>query len=249
MKILIVLFLFISSSVIGQNVTDAKGRKQGEWVKYYENSNVPLYKGQFINDKPTGKFVLYYPSSKVMAVVNHNATTGRSESFMYHENKKLMAYGIYKNQKKDSVWTHYGPSERISFKETYKNDVLHGKKTIYYVPEDPYDKRVEIAKELNFENGRLNGECKEYFPGGAIKSECVYEDGVPAGVVKHYHPTGGIMYNERWKNRKKHGWWINYNTQGKETGRTYYYNGRILEGELLKRHMARMKKEGKNPNE
>jgi antitoxin component YwqK of YwqJK toxin-antitoxin module len=248
MKILFILLL-ISSTVLGQNQKDSKGRKQGEWVKYHENSNVPLYKGQFIDDKPTGKFVYYYPSSKVMAVVNHDHKTGRSESFMYHENKKLMAHGIYINQKKDSVWTHYGPSERLSFKETYKNDVLNGKKTIYYVPEDPYDKRVEIAQEMTFVNGRLNGEAKDYFPGGAIKKECVYHEGVYNGVVKHYHPTGGVMLIERWKDRKKHGWWMTYNNQGKEIGRTYYHNGRVLEGDLLKRHLARLKKEGMNPNE
>ena len=249
MKLLTVLFLFLSAGLIAQNVTDANGRKQGEWVKYYENSNVPIYKGQFINDQPTGKFVYYYPSSKIMAVVNHNPTTGRSESYMYHENKKLMAFGIYINQKKDSVWTHYGPSERLSFKETYKADVLNGKKTIYYVPEDPYDKRVEVAQELNFENGRLNGEAKEYFPGGALKKECVYKDGVNEGIVKHYHPTGGVALVERWKNRQKHGWWFNYNNQGKETGRTYYYNGKVLEGDFLKRHLARLKEQGINPNE
>ena len=249
MRFLYILFFFIPFTLFGQNQTDSKGRNQGEWVKYYENSNVPMYKGQFIDNKPTGKFVYYYPSSKIKAIVNHDIKTGRSESYMYHENKNMMAFGIYKNQKKDSVWTHYGPSERLSFKETYKNDVLRGKKTIYYVPEDPYDKRVEVAQEMNFENGRLNGEAKDYFPGGAIKKECIYKEGVYDGSVKHYHPTGGVSLVERWKDRQKHGWWMTYNTQGKEIGRTYYYNGKILEGDFLKRHLARMKKEGINPND
>jgi len=35
MKLLTVLFLFMSAGLIAQNVTDDKGRKQGEWVKYY----------------------------------------------------------------------------------------------------------------------------------------------------------------------------------------------------------------------
>lgn len=230
------------------NQVDSKGRKQGEWVKYYESSNVPKYKGEFKNDKPIGKFVYYYPSSKIKSIVIHDEDSPRSEAYFYHENKELLAFGIYMNLKKDSVWTHYGPSGRISFKETYKNDVLHGKRITYYVPELLQDRRVEVMREANYENGRLNGPVVEYFPGGTKKLEGTYKDGRFDGIAKRYHPNGKLMILERWKNRRKHGWWVSYDASGKETGRTYYYQGEKIEGEKLKNMMEKFEAEGINPN-
>ena len=41
------------------NKTDANGKKQGDWKKYYENGFV-RYQGQFKDDKPVGTFNYYY---------------------------------------------------------------------------------------------------------------------------------------------------------------------------------------------
>lgn len=231
-----------------ENQVDNQGRKQGDWVKYFERSRVPKYTGQFIDDKPVGKFVYYYPSNKVKSVVIHEENGPRSEAYFYHENKNLLAFGIYMNEKKDSVWTHYGPSERISFKETYKDGVLHGKRITYYVPEIIYDKTVEVMREAIYKNGRLNGPVVEYFPGGGKKLEGKYKNGRFDGIAKRYHPNGRLMIKERWKNRRKHGWWISYDKSGKETGRTYYFEGERIEGEELDKMMKKFKEEGINPN-
>lgn len=245
----IVFFIALPITLFAQeNKVDGQGRKQGEWVKYYERSNVPKYTGQFKDDKPVGKFIYYYPSSKIKGIVIHDENSPRSEAYFYHENKNLLAFGIYQNQQKDSVWTHYGPSGRISFKETYKNDVLHGKRITYYVPELIHDKTVEVMREAIYENGRLQGPVVEYFPGGVKKLEGTYDEGRFDGVAKRYHPNGELMIFERWKNRVKHGWWVAYDETGKETGRTYYYEGSKVEGKELKDMMARFKEKGINPN-
>ncbi|MDX1651589.1 MAG: toxin-antitoxin system YwqK family antitoxin [Brumimicrobium sp.] len=249
-KILLTLCVLLSFAAVAQvNQVDSKGRKQGQWVKFYESSKVPIYTGQFKNDKPIGKFVYYYPSNEIKSIVIHDENSNRSEGYFYHENSKLLAFGIYRNQEKDSVWTHYGPSGRISFKETYKNGKLHGKRTIYYVPEIEEDNRVEVMREAYYENDRLNGPVVEYFPGGVKKLEGTYVNGAFNGIVKHYHPNGKLSIEERYKERRKHGWQIAYDQSGKEIGRAYYNHGDLLEGELLKRHMQRLKEKGINPNE
>lgn len=251
MKLLSIIFLITLplTFLAQENQVDSQGRKQGEWVKYFERSRVPKYTGQFKDDKPVGKFVYYYPSNKVKSIVEHDENSPRSEAYFYHENKNILAFGIYKNQEKDSVWTHYGPSGRISFRETYKNGVLHGKRITYYVPEIEHDKTVEVMREAIYENGRLNGPVVEYFPGGTKKLEGKYNDGRFEGVAKRYHPNGRLMIMERWKNRRKHGWWVSYDKTGKETGRTYYYKGKKVEGKELEKMMKRFKEEGVNPND
>lgn len=244
--ILVGLFSFFGFNQ--ENLKDKQGRKQGEWVKYHEKSNVPVYEGQFIDDKPVGKFTYYYPSNKIKAIVNHDPKTGRSEAYMYYENKELLAHGIYINKKKDSVWTHYTRGGNISFKETYRNDTLHGKKIIYHTPENPEALKGQPVQEMIFENGVLEGPTKQYFPDGALKLEGNYKDGKFDGVVKRYSPEGWLEHLERYKDKKEHGWWILYDHNGKELARKYYYKGNALEGEELKTHMEKLKEEGGNPN-
>ncbi len=90
------LFLFVAFfglvTTAQVNEVDDQGRKQGKWEKLYEGTRVYMYRGQFKDDIPVGKFVYFYRSQKVKAVINHNVVeTGRSVAFYYHEeNGKTM---------------------------------------------------------------------------------------------------------------------------------------------------------------
>lgn len=231
------------------NATDAKGKKQGEWGKKYPNSLVYEYKGQFKDDKPVGTFTYFYPSTKVKAIMKHNSIrTGRTESYMYHENGVLMAFGIYVNEKKDSVWTQFGPSGKLSFKETYKNGVLDGKSTVYYVPEDPNSKAQNVAKVSNYKNGKLEGEVIEYFDYGTVKSKCNYLNGEKHGLCVYNHANGQPMMHERYQYGVRYGYFFAFDETGKEIGRKYYKYGSVLEGDVLKQWLEECKKKGIDPN-
>lgn len=244
------LFLLLGFGTIAQiNQVDSQGRKQGKWAKKYESKSVLQYEGQFKNDKPIGKFVYKYPNDRVKAIIIHDEFSSRSEAYMYHENGKLMSFGIYKNQIKDSIWTHYSISERLSFKETYKNGKLDGLKTIYYVPEQLQNKSTVVMQTLTYENDVLSGPTEEFFPDGIKKMDGTYKNNALDGVVNKYHPNGQKEFVLRYKNEKKHGWWFTYNNQGQEIGRKYFYYGRELKGDALKNHMAKLKEAGKSPNE
>jgi antitoxin component YwqK of YwqJK toxin-antitoxin module len=249
--ITVTLSFVIASLSFGQlNQTDSKGRKQGDWVKYFDNSKVVRFKAQFKNDKPIGKFVYYYPSKAVQAVIIHDETGPRSEAYMYSENKKLIAFGIYMNQEKDSIWTHYNENQELIFKESYKNGVLHGEKTIYFSLRDAGSKnKPAVLQTIPYQNGELHGTMIDYFPDGIVKRKTNYHNGEKHGKTEHFHPGGRLFIVERWKNNKRHGWWITYEESGKELGRKYYYDGEELEGEKLKTKLQELKEKGLNPNQ
>lgn len=230
------------------NEVDAKGRKQGDWGKFYEGTKIPIYIGQFKDDKPVGTFTYYYPTNKIKAIIKHDENSSRSEAYLYHDNKKLMAFGIYRNQKKDSVWTHYSPNEEISFRETYENGELHGKKTIYYIPEKNHEPTGRVMQEMHFKKGVLHGPVSEYFPDGVTKMEGKYKEGKFDGIVYRYYPNGKVSDTERWKNKQKHGWWIGYEKNGKEYARRYFYHGKELKGDKLTEHLQECKRKGISPN-
>lgn len=231
------------------NQVDAKGKKQGEWGKLYEGTKVFQYKGQFKNDKPVGKFTYFYPSSKVKAVIKHEENTNRSEAFYYHENGALMSYGIFRNQLKDSVWLNFGPSQKISNTETYKNGKLEGKKVIYYIPELQADKSQIPSVVSYYKNDSLHGEYTEYFDEKNIKVKGAYYMNKKDGLWTHYHASRKPMMIIRYKKGVMHGWAYGYDEAGKEIGKKYYYNGRHLEGKILDEKMRQMKELGINPNE
>lgn len=231
------------------NQTDDKGRRHGEWIKMYDRSSVPKYKGQFDHGEPVGKFVYYYPSNKIKTIVIHNDNSNRSAAYFYHENKELLAFGIYRDQKKDSVWTHYRPTGDLAFKETYKDGELNGLRTSFYGPEATPRGQLVMLRKTMFKNGRAHGEVTEFFPDGVVKMKGIYNKGVFDGQVKRYHPNGKVMILERWKDRKKHGWWVSYDASGKETARTYYLHGKKLKGAKLDAYMEKLKSEGINPND
>jgi antitoxin component YwqK of YwqJK toxin-antitoxin module len=245
------LLLIFSFPIIGStqvNKVDDQGRKQGEWVKYYKNRTVPRYKGQFVNDKPVGKFTYYYASNDVRSIVIHDKNSNRSEAFFYHDNETLMAHGIFIGQKKDSVWTNYLPTGHISFKETYSNGELNGLKTTYYGPDVAKKGQKIVLRKALYKEGRLNGKFTEYFPYGTLKAKGIYKDGKYEGVIIKNHPNGKPMLKERWKSREKHGWWITYDKSGKEIGRAYFLHGDRMEGKKLDEYMQELKKKGISPN-
>lgn len=242
------LAIVVAFSSWSQNKVDEQGRKQGAWVKTYPNSRAILYKGQFVDDEPVGTFTYYYPSTKVQAVIKHDAETKTSKGYFYHENGNLMTYGTYKNQLKDGVWYNYGPSGRISFTETYKNDQLHGKKTVYFVPSDPADKSEKVSRTMYYVNGQLDGEFREWFDFGGIRTEGQYVNNRRHGVWKAYHYTGNLMSLTRYKNGEKHGWCTAHDESGKELNKVYYFHNELKEGEELEKIMKQFKEKGLNPN-
>lgn len=250
MRVALALGLILNGLLVLSQVNqvDSKGRKQGVWEKVYPGTVVYQYRGQFKDDKPVGKFSYFYESSKVKAVINHEPS-GRSEAFFYHESGVLMSHGIYRNLKKDSVWTNYVPSGRLSTKETYKNDSLHGQRVVYFVPEDPEDKSQRVSAVMYFDNGQLHGDYTEYFIDGTIMRKGKYEYGKMEGPWEEFHPNGKRSILYRYKNGVKHGFAIAYDTDMKRIGEQYYYHGRRLEGAELEDKLKRMKEAGIDPNQ
>lgn len=230
------------------NQVDSKGRKQGIWEKTYPNSIVFQYRGEFKDDKPIGKFTYYYESSKVKAIINHNAITpGRSVAYFYHEEGTVMSYGIYRNLKKDSIWVNMTPSGRLSTVETYKNDLLDGETKVYFIPEDPEDKSQIVSTTINYKAGKLDGPYVEYFLNRRVKTKGNYVDNKQDGAWEEFHVNGNRAATYRYKNGEKHGYAIAYDTNGSRLGEVMYYHGKLMEGKPLENLLKELELNNINP--
>lgn len=227
MKLLTLLtFLLIGGSLLAQpekvNQTDSQGRKQGVWKKPYPDVQVFKYVGQFKDDIPYGKFVYYYDTGEVEAVMNYSENGTVCRSSMYHRSGYLMARGKYINQEKDSIWFYYDDRGYLSYQEEYKGGQLNGQKIVYYMP---VDGEYRVMRYENYKDGIRSGESKEYYDNKSLKKECVFVDGYVHGTMKIYYPTGELQGLFQYKNGKKHGWQIIYKTNGVEEGRKIFWEG------------------------
>jgi antitoxin component YwqK of YwqJK toxin-antitoxin module len=248
-KVSLLLIWCVSFLSFSQNVTDAKGMKQGAWSKTYPNSSDLQYKGQFKNNKPVGTFTYFYPSSKVKAIIKHSASNNRSEAFYYHENTNLMSYGIFRDLKKDSIWLNFTESGKLSNAESYKNDLLNGKKTIYFVSEIESGKSPLVSATCMYAEGKANGEYIEYFNDGNIKLKGNYLLDKKNGIWESNHSNGKRMAQERYKNGMRHGWSYGFDASGVLLGKEYYFQGNKLEGKELEAKLAALKQKGIDPND
>lgn len=248
MKTIAWIFSLISIAASAQNLTDSKGLKQGTWSKTFPNSRIYQYKGQFKDNKPVGTFTYYYITNTVKAVIKHGANAARSEAIFYHENGKLMSYGIYRNLKKDSTWLNFTEIGKLLSTENYSNDLLNGKKTTYFTNNNPDDKRQRILSVANYTMGQFNGEYLEYYENGAISEKGTYAMGKKIGFWERNTLSGKLLIRERYKNGLRHGWSYGFDDLGKQTGKKYYFEGKLLEGKVLERKLEELKKNNIDPN-
>lgn len=241
--LLVVTSFFTAYSFCQINQVDANGKKQGTWKKAYENNAVYRYVGQFKDDKPYGKFVYYYESGNVEAVIEFSDDGSIAYSKMYHESGYMMARGKYVNQQKDSTWVYFDDRGVISYQESYVSGKLDGLKIIYY---EPVDGQYIIARYYTYKDGILHGEFKTYHPNLKIESEGSYENGNLHGTVKHYYPNGNTLRIERYQYAVKHGYWIFYDEKGVQVGYKLYWEGVQLKGDALAKKEAELKSQRDN---
>lgn len=240
MKIILTyLLLLIGPATFAQvNQKDAQGRKQGAWKKTYPGSTVLKYSGQFKDDKPVGKFIFYYESGSVQAVVVHRKDGKTSDAQLLHQSGYLMARGKYVNEKKDSAWVFYDDRGVISSQENYKNGELDGQRVVYY---EPVNGEYRVAKYDYWKNGVRDGEYKRYHPNTELAEAGKWVNGKREGKVTHYWPNGRTQKVESWQDGKKHGFWITYDESGKSVSSKLYWDGQELKGEARKKKEAELK--------
>ncbi len=227
-----VFILFLASQLCGvfsfaqENKKDAKGLKQGAWVKFDANTKAKLYEGSFVNDKPNGLFKYYFPSGKIKAITTYSNEGQKARALLFDEKGNKIAEGIYINEKKDSIWNYYNPEHVLISQESYLNCIKDGLWKIYY--EDG-----KLFEETSWKAGVKNGIWKQYFKSGNPKTDASYKAGELDGVMKLFQPDGKLEMSGTYVNAMREGAWIYYLPSGEIKNRELYSKGTLLNQELM----------------
>jgi antitoxin component YwqK of YwqJK toxin-antitoxin module len=207
------------------NQVDAKGRKQGYWVKKNTEGQL-VYEGQFKDDHPYGEFKYYYPEGTARSTLKYLEDGKSAISVSFHPNGLKMAEGNYVDKVKDGAWIYYNDAGERASEEFYSKGIPVG---IWKV----YSGDKNVIEEFSYAGGLKEGSWKQYFPGGEVKAEANYVKGKLEGEAHYYYPDGSIMAKGSYVNGLKNGKWTNLKMDGKIESIFEYLNGEVIEETYL----------------
>ncbi len=224
---LLVLSLFISNSILAQNVgqkgdtlinyKDINGLKHGKWTKKYKNGKV-AYRATFKNDKLIGSYQRFYMSGKLsLNVVYDENESGYAN--LYYDNGVLGAEGQYINKNvKDGLWKYYGIDGRLVTTVEYKEGVLNGKEIKYW-------RNGNKLEQKTWTNGKMSGVWYRYYENGTDLLQAKMVDGKRHGGFQMFHKTGRLEVKGQYYNNLRVGRWVFYDKDDKIVRDTEYKNG------------------------
>ena len=100
------------------------GRYEGVGKKYNENGNLAESGTFFMNRLKKG--TKYYWDEYIVGTWNHAGMNGKCTEY-WTRNKKIKSVGIWKDDKKNGLFSIYYPNGKLEFKGRFEDDKKHGK--------------------------------------------------------------------------------------------------------------------------
>jgi len=169
-----------------------------------------LYEAEFSEGRPVGEMIRYYENGGIRARMVFDTSGLRNYTRMYFQNGKIAAEGWYENQQKDSVWTYYSP---VDGSVRIIEPYQNGK--IQGIVRKYYPSG-QISEELVWVDGQKQGPWKQYYPSSAIRLSAFYAEDELNGIYKVYYSNGKLEISGELLNGKSHGVWSYFDEKGTE---------------------------------
>ncbi len=223
-SLILLLFQLCFSQSDTINKFNAKGQKQGFWIK--KEKGIVVYEGRFINDKPTGEFKYYYPDGKLKNTSNFIKSGSIAYTTTYYANGQMSSIGKYIDQQRDSVWIYYNDIGKKISMESFKNGAPHGKW-------EKYDPKTEVLlDEKTFVNGKKHGPWKTYYTTGQLRYELMYKNDLATGLYKCFYIDGKRWHTGFYKDSCFDSTWVSYTPSGQMIKREKYRNTKKVDSQI-----------------
>jgi antitoxin component YwqK of YwqJK toxin-antitoxin module len=230
--VIVITFVFALSSKAqltdALNNTDATGKKQGHWIKRYENGNIQ-YDGYFKDDKPVGAFKRFYPDAQLNSLQVFNNDGSETDATFYHRNGFIASTGKYLNQKKEGKWKIYSANfdKYMICEEEYSADKRNGPSLKYYP-------NGSILERIYYLNDLRNGEWIQYYPDESIAIKSFYNKDKLEGPYEVFFSDGKPEFSGQYKNNVRDGLWHIYDEDGSLKYEITYNNGVVNNPEMFR---------------
>jgi antitoxin component YwqK of YwqJK toxin-antitoxin module len=224
-KFLIILAVVIIpgvSEVFAQetlNFTDAKGLKQGHWIKK-SPEGIIIYDGYFQDNYPVGPLKRFYDDQTIKTILNYSEKGRKAVVEIYHPNGYKASDGVYFDQMKEGKWRFYSSvfKDYCISEEYYHLNKKDGTSTKFY-------RDSTIAETSIYRNGLKEGEMISYYPSGSIWTKSHYENGKLSGKFEVWFEKGSLEITGNYINDARDSQWIFYRNDGTTKYKVDYQNG------------------------
>ncbi|MDR0368417.1 MAG: hypothetical protein LBH82_04675, partial [Bacteroidales bacterium] len=204
------------------NRTDRNGLKQGLWKFFWDNGNLQL-EGVYQNNKKSGFFKYYDVNGNFqriekwendILIEDARETKKLDRKVAYHPNGKLKTEAYFFKGTPDGIRREYSPEGNVIQGYMFKNGIL-------------------LGEGIVDENGKKQGDWKEYYETGELRAAGKYLHSRPIGKWKYYFENGKIEITGNYtRTGEKDGEWIWYYSNGNLLSIENYADG-LEEGESI----------------
>lgn len=225
---LLLIFLFVANGFAqtDYNKFDTNNKKDGVWRGFYPDSKRLRYEGTFKNGVEEGTFN-FFDDTKAQDIV---ATRTFSENGkvalnkFFDQKKNLVSEGKTVDRKNEGEWKYYHKNSKdMKMIEIYKNGLLNGKRTIFYLSNI-------LADETTFVDGKKNGVQKIFTEKGIVIEESHFKNNEYDGSCVFRNPSGQTVSQGNFSNGIKKGKW------------QFFENGKLVKTEMLPKQKKFAKK-------
>jgi len=124
-------------------------------------------------------------------MVEDGKKTGTWTTF-YAPNTKPKELWTYENGKLNGLHFLFNNSGRVDMYESYKDNILHGKKVTF--------KQGSPVEEMSYKNGKLDGIFRGFFPTGRLQRIGYFKDGLQDGQYIVYDEDKKIVLQAHYIN-------------------------------------------------
>jgi antitoxin component YwqK of YwqJK toxin-antitoxin module len=231
-RILLVIYITFFSMSFTQaqqiNQYDDNGKQHGKWVRYYPQSQVKRYEGQFNAGVPVGEFLYYYESGKLQTKAQYEKNGTVCYTTSYYGNGEKIAEGIYVNKLKDGEWKYYDGSDNVIAIEHFVNGKKHGA-SLTYLPGG------QLIEEKTYVNGKAQGVWKRFYRSGKPHFEGGLLNDHWHGQFVFFNVDGKKIATGAYQKSVKEGDWSFYDEKGLLIKVETYQNGRVVSKKVFQK--------------
>lgn len=194
---------------VDYNKLNAKGKKEGLWIRQWESTRNVFTRGEYKNGVPHGIWERYYPEGELMQKMNHiQDTTIVDVTHYFPDGKTVMSGGRYIKKKREGVWKLYNEAGAMLAEESFKDSLLDGGCKYFY----PNGKPLKVEQYVR---GEKHGDATEYYDNGKKRSEGKFANGEHEGPYKAWFANGVTDCEGRYVKGLQDGNWRYYHEDGK----------------------------------
>ena len=207
----------------------------GKYIEYYKNGKIKL-QGNYKEGRRNGEFKTFLKNSK-------------SAGSVIYKDGKIIKSTLIKSMKENASFSiltniNYNSNSHEIVTDEFPNGLLKqyftfNKNELLDGESRQYYEEGEIKSVSPFKNNVANGTFISYYQNGNIKEKHTYKDGNEEGEGIFYYENGKLEEKYFMKNGKLDGEAINYFEDGKIKNKAIFKDGVTLEEEVYKDNEVR----------